>query len=116
MLSATELARMYGLYNLNNNPNGLLVKHILADYISNNNLNISDYYYPHGHGVMKVYPSMIYQKALNDFIFNLEEGKEYTYIIQDKTIGKSKINYKYKIGRSGKIISISERKTANGRK
>ena len=40
MLSATELAKIYGLYTLNNNPNGLLVTRILADYVSSNNLNV----------------------------------------------------------------------------
>ena len=45
MLSATELAKIYGLYTLNNNPNGLLVTRILADYVSSNNLNVSEYYY-----------------------------------------------------------------------
>ena len=72
MLSATELAKIYGLYTLNNNPNGLLVTRILADYVSSNNLNVSEYYYPHRQGVMRVYPSFIYEKALTDFVFRLE--------------------------------------------
>ena len=39
MLSATELAKRYGLYTLNNHPNGMLVSNILADYVKENNLN-----------------------------------------------------------------------------
>lgn len=113
MLSATELAKMFGLYTLNNNPNGLLVSCVLANYIKNNNLNVSEYYYPHSRGVMRVYPSIIYQKALNDFVFDLVEETEYTYIDKDN---KRKIGYKYKQRKNGTVISITERSRTNGRK
>ena len=109
MLSATELAKIYGLYTLNNNPNGLLVTRILADYVSSNNLNVSEYYYPHRQGVMRVYPSFIYEKALTDFVFRLEEDKEYVYIIDNRN-EKRKINYKFKKRQYGTIISIRERR------
>lgn len=115
MLSATELAKLFGLYTLNNNPNGLLVSHILADYVRDSNLNVSEYYYPHGHGVMRVYPSIVYQKVLNDFVFDLEEGKEYTYVIHGEN-GKSKLNYKHLRRKSGKIISMTERSRKDVRK
>lgn len=115
MLSATELAKLFGLYTLNNNPNGLLVSHILADYVKDSNLNVSEYYYPHGRGVMRVYPSMVYQKVLNDFVFDLEEGKEYTYVINTER-GKSRLNYKHLKRKSGKIISMTERRGADVRK
>mgnify|MGYP006341644007 FL=1 len=107
MLSATELAKIYGLYTLNNNPNGLLVTRILADYVSSNNLNVSEYYYPHRQGVMRVYPSFIYEKALTDFVFRLEEDKEYVYIVNNRN-EKRKINYKFKKRQYGTIISIIE--------
>ena len=107
MLSATELAKIYGLYTLNNNPNGLLVTRILADYVSSNNLNVSEYYYPHKQGVMRVYPSFIYEKALTDFVFRLEEDKEYVYIVDNRN-EKRKINYKFKKRQYGTIISIRE--------
>lgn len=113
MLSATELARTYGLYTLNNNPNGLLVCHILADYVKNHNLNISEFDYPHGHGVMRVYPYALYEAVLTDFIFDLEEDKNYIY--KDKA-SKSKINYKYKQQKHGTVIPITERKETNVRK
>ena len=110
MLSATELAKLYGLLTINDNPNGLLVCHVLSDYIINNNINISDYFYPHNHGVMKVYPFIVYDKALRDFIFDLEEGKEYTYVVKDNA-KRSKINYKYKqVKEHSAIISINERR------
>ncbi len=112
MLSATELAKLFGLYTLNNNPNGFLVSHILADYVRDSNLNVSEYYYPHGHGVMRVYPSIVYQKALNDFVFDLEEGKEYTYVISTER-GKSKLHYKHLKRKSGKVISMTERRRAD---
>ena len=107
MLSATELAKIYGLYTLNNNPNGLLVTRILADYVSSNNLNVSEYYYPHKQGVMRVYPSFIYEKALTDFVFRLEDDKEYVYIVDNRN-EKRKINYKFKKRQYGTIISIRE--------
>lgn len=115
MLSATELAKLFGLYTPNNNPNGLLVSRILADFIRDSNLNVSDYYYPHSHGVMKVYPAIVYQKVLNDFVFDLEHGKEYSYVTHEKN-GKGRINYKYFKRRSGNIISMTERRGTNGRK
>ena len=109
MLSATELAKIYGLYTLNNNPNGLLVTRILADYVSSNNLNVSEYYYLHRQGVMRVYPSFIYEKALTDFVFRLEDDKEYVYIVDNRN-EKRKINYKFKKRQYGTIISIRERR------
>lgn len=115
MLSATELARAYGLYTLNNNPNGLLVCKILAEYVRNKNLNIADYFYPHAHGVMRVYPEMVYDVPLTNFTFNLEENKEYYYVSieNDK---KSKINYKYKKVKHGTVIALEGRRTTNARK
>lgn len=117
MLSATELAKMFGLYTLNNNPNGFLVSCILADYIKDSNLNIYDYYYPHSRGVMRVYPSIVYDKVLYNFVFDLEENKEYVYVTRNGD-RKSKINYKYKRPRTydNNIISIPERRKNNGRK
>lgn len=114
MLSATELAKLFGLYSTNDKPHGLLVKHILADYVKDNNLNISEYYYAHGHGVMRVYPSMVYQKALLDFVFDLKEEAIYDYIVHGSN-GKNKLSYKYKQRKSGKIISITERRGLYGR-
>jgi hypothetical protein len=117
MLSATELAKQFGLLTVNNNPNGLLVCQILSDYVKDSNLNISDYFYPHGHGVMRVYPFMVYDKALREFVFDLEENKEYTYIVRDNVKGRSKINYKYKQPRErNTIISITERRQVNEHK
>ena len=109
MLSATELAKRYGLYTLNNNPNGILVTNILADYVKDNNLNIAEYYYPHSKGCMRVYPAQLYNEALLDFTFPLESGVEYTY--QSK-VRKSKIRYKYKQSKQN-VISMTERRQRN---
>lgn len=115
MLSATELAKIFGLYTLNDNPNAALISCILADYVKESNLNISEYYYPHSHGVMRVYPSVVYQKVLNDFVFDLKEDMEYSYIVNEAN-GKKRISYKYKQKKSDKIVSIKERRKANVRK
>lgn len=117
MLSATELAKASGLYTLNNNPNGVLVTHILADYVKRINLNVSEYYYPHSRGIMRVYPSIVYERSLNEFIFNLENGNQYSYVITDANGNKKKINYIFRTPKyTKKIISISERRNINGRK
>lgn len=94
MLSATELAKAYGLLTVNNNPNGLLVCRILSDWVKD--IDFPEYYYPHGHGVMRVYPFFIYDKALKSFISNLEEEKKYTY---SDEINQRKIHFKYKQSR-----------------
>lgn len=111
MLSATELARRYGLYTLNNNPNGVLITNILADYVKENNLNIAEYYYPHSKGCMRVYPAQLYHEALLDFTFPLESGVEYTY--QSKA-RRSKIRYKYKQSKQNQnVIPMTERRQRN---
>ena len=86
MLSATELAKIYGLYTSNGNPNGILVRQVLLDYVKDTKLNISEYYYPHGHGVMRVYPQILYDRALSEFVFNLEEGKLFFKRLDEKEI------------------------------
>lgn len=113
MFSATELAKKYGLFTFNMNPNGFLVSRLLSDYVIDNNLNVAEYYYPHSHGVMRVYPEMVYRKALSDFCFNLEENKEYVYV--SRYPEKVKINYQYKNANKSKIISIKERNQYNGK-
>lgn len=109
MLSATEIAKRYGLYTLNNNPNGMLVTNILADYVKDNNLNVAEYYYPHSKGCMRVYSAQIYDKALTDFVFLLESGVEYTYQSKER---KSKIKYKYKQLKQN-VIPIAGRRQKN---
>lgn len=108
MLSATEIAKLYGLLTVNGKPNGLLACHILSDYVYKTNLNIAEYYYPHSHGVMRVYPSALYDKALTEFIFPLEENQVYTYTTRDQGKGRRKINYRYK--QVQKVYSITEMK------
>lgn len=80
MLSATELASIYGLETLKHKPNAILVGLILFDYVKDTNLNIAEYYYPHKKGVMRVYPEMLYKKALEKFVFDLEPFKQKVYV------------------------------------
>lgn len=80
MLSATELASMYRLETLKHKPNAILVGLILSDYVKDTNLNIAEYYYPHKKGVMRVYPEVLYRKALEEFVFDLEPFKQKVYI------------------------------------
>ena len=105
MLSATELASMYGLYTLKHNPNGLLVSQILADYVQDTNLNVAEYYYPHNKGVMRVYPEIVYTKPLFDFCFDLEDGDVKIYVAKYE---KKKINFVFK--KPVKIVQYGQRK------
>lgn len=107
MLSSTELAKRYGLYTLNENPNGMLVTNILDDYVKDNNLNIAEYYYPHSRGCMRVYPAQLYQPALTDFTYKLDSGNEYVYQSDKK---RKRIKYKYKHLEQQKVISMVERR------
>ena len=95
MLSATEIAEMYSLYTLNNKPNAKLVTVIIRDYFKDDE-DIYEYYYPHSHGVMRVYPYRIYSVALMRLALHLlgEQQQEHEYVSSD---GK-KIKFKYKKG------------------
>lgn len=95
MLSATEIAKLYGITTANDKPNGALVCNVLADYINSVGASMPEYYYPHSHGVMKVYPRMLYTKALNDFTQNLHKGEKYMYMTDDPNRNKKKIIFKY---------------------
>lgn len=108
MLSATELASMFGLYTLNHNPNGLLVSQILSDYVQETNLNIAEYYYPHSRGAMRVYPEIVYRKALSDFVFDFEDGDKKVYVSKYE---KKKINFVFKT--PIKVIPYGKRKEIN---
>lgn len=79
MLSAKELAELYHLQTLNGNPNGLLIRSILDDKLSELDISFPEYYYPHGHGVMRVYPQILYKKVLTDFVLPIPFGYEGTY-------------------------------------
>lgn len=92
MLSATELASMYGLMTLKHKPNAWLVTQILSDYVRDTNLNVAEYYYPHKRGVMRVYPEIVYKKPLDDFVFDLEPFKNKIYVAKYE---KKKIHFQY---------------------
>ena len=112
MLSATELAKRYGIVTVNDKPNGLLVCHLLNDYIYDSKIFMYEYYYPHAHGIMRVYPFALYDKVLNNFILKLNENTEYEYITKDTRKGIKKIKYKYKS--TNKIIDTNMEEKING--
>lgn len=78
MLSATEIASIYGIHKVPSKigeklkPNPLVVGAVLREYNIAKNLNISEFYYPHGRGCMRVYPEMLWKPAMNEFIYKNE--------------------------------------------
>ena len=94
MLSATELARSYGLLTKNGKPNAPLVTQVIADYFTALGVIVDSYYYVHSHGVMQVYSIFYYGNALSSFVRALEEDKEYEY--SPLNPDKRAIKYKYK--------------------
>lgn len=95
MLSANELAEKYGLWTLNGNPNGLLVRSILNDKVLALGMSVPEYYYPHSCGVMRVYPHILYQFTLQEFILTLPLGYEGVYETVNSSGKVMKINYKH---------------------
>ena len=95
MLSATEIAKMYEFYTLNNEPNARLVTTIIEDYFKDDR-DVYEYYYPHSNGVMRVYPYHIYSVALMRLALHLlgKQQQECEYVSSN---GK-KIKFKYKRG------------------
>lgn len=84
MLSATEIAKQYGLYTEGGTPNGVMVGDYLQQHIEGN----LQYFYPYSHGVMKVYPKTFYEKWMDKLVGTLNttgvwvgsKGKKYKYI------------------------------------
>ena len=78
MLSATEIASIYGIYKVPTKdgeklkPNPLVVGTILKEYDITKNLNLSEFYYPYGRGCMRVYPEILWRTAMNEFVYKNE--------------------------------------------
>jgi hypothetical protein len=78
MLSATEIASLYGIYRVPGKngeklkPNPLIVGTVLKEYDIEKNLNISEFYYSHSRGCMRVYPEMLWRPAMEEFIYKNE--------------------------------------------
>lgn len=112
MLSATEIASFYGIYNKVGEklkPNPLVVGAILREYNDVKNLNISEFYYPHGHGCMRVYPEMLWKPAMDEFIYKNELYKNPT----DKQyfkVEKELKTYSYYYQKPNLIIDFTEKK------
>ena len=107
MLSATEIATIYGIYRVPNKvgeklkPNPLVVGAVLKEYDIAKNLNISEFYYPHGRGCMRVYPEILWKPAMDEFIYKNElykhpiekqffkvdrESKTYSYYYKEPSL------------------------------
>ena len=116
MLSATEIANIYGIYKVpdkigeNLKPNPIVVGAILREYDTVKNLNISEFYYPHSHGCMRVYPEIVWKPAMDEFIYKNELYKNPTdkqYLRIDK---ESKTYSYYYKKPTTLIINLEERK------
>ena len=107
MFSATEIATIYGIYRVPSKvgeklkPNPLVVGAVLKEYDITKNLNISEFYYPHGRGCMRVYPEMLWKPAMDEFIYKSElyknpiekqffkvdrESKTYSYYYKEPSL------------------------------
>lgn len=115
MLSATEIANIYGIYRVPDRsgeklkPNPLVVGAILREYDIVKNLNISEFYYPHGRGCMRVYPEMLWKPAMDEFIYKNELYKHPTEKQYFRVDRESK-TYSYYYKEPSLIIDFTERK------
>jgi hypothetical protein len=118
MLSASEIAAMFGIYSNGKTarPHSFLVAAILREFIERNNLNISDYFYPHSNGVMKVYPELVWKKAMNTFVFEQDlESKTPEEVLKYKINNSTDrqtctFTYQPKLMEQSKIININGRR------
>lgn len=85
MLSATEIAKLYGIFTKSGTPNGVMV----GDYLQQHVKDSPQYFYPFSHGVMKVYPQDFYTCWMSKFVETLKRGegvwtgasgKKYSYV------------------------------------
>lgn len=85
MLSATEIANLYGIYSQRGTPNGVMIGDYLQQHMEGN----LQYFYPYSHGVMKVYPMEFYSYWMNKLLETLSvtgtwtgsTGKKYKYTV-----------------------------------
>lgn len=120
MLSASEIAEKYGIYTTNKNkrPHGMLVAAILKQFINSVNLNISEYYYPHSKGVMKVYPEIVWKDAMRSFISDNDIDIKSSDEILTHTVIDEKNKRRFSFiheskNKKSNVISIDERRRFN---
>jgi hypothetical protein len=102
MLYASEIAYIYGIMTVNNNPATNLVSTLLDDYVKKNNLTKYQLYYKTQKGFMtKVYPMDIYSEVMCDFAKSL--AQKYESFTDKNKIFKVNINnknYSFKISKN----------------
>lgn len=84
MLSATEIAKLYGIFTPNSTPGGVMIGDYLQQHMEGN----LQYFYPYSHGVMKVYPQDFYSYWMDMLVSVLASkgvwvgatGKKYKYV------------------------------------
>ena len=117
MLSASEIATMYGIQTENKQPHSLMIAAILREYVNKTNLNIAEYYYPHSKGCMRVYPELLWKPAMSDFMYynNLDIDNDKQSRVYKIDSEKKKFVYVHnKIQQQRRIVSINERRKHNG--
>lgn len=117
MLSASEIAVMYGIQTENKQPHSLMIAAILREYVNKTNLNIAEYYYPHSKGCMRVYPKLLWKPAMSDFMYynNLDIDNDKQSRVYKIDSEKKKFIYVHnKVQQQRRIISISERRKHDG--
>ena len=117
MLSASEIASMYGILTENKQPHSLMIAAILREYVRKTNLNIAEYYYPHSKGCMRVYPELLWKPAMSEFAYyndldvdNNQQAKVYKIDFEKKKFTYVQENKK----QLNKIVSIEKRRQYNG--
>jgi hypothetical protein len=77
MLFDQEIARLYKIYkvrtkddvdSITSTPNATLVNIIINDYITKNNIEMEELYYPSNAVLRNVYPARIYVPAIENFL------------------------------------------------
>lgn len=116
MLSASEIATMYGIQTESKQPHSLMVSAILREYVRKTNLNIAEYYYQHSRGCMRVYPELLWKPAMSEFMYynNLDiDNKKQTGIYKIDS-EKKKFAYVHSGKQQQRVINIEERRKRNG--
>ena len=117
MLSASEIASMYGIQTENKQPHSLMIAAILRDYVRKTNLNIAEYYYSHNRGCMRVYPELLWKPAMSEFIYYNDldvDNNQQTKVYKIDSEKKKFVYIQSKNKQPQRIISLEERRKYNG--
>lgn len=118
MLSASEIATLYSIVTVESKqPHSLMVSAVIREHIRANNMNISEYYYPHSRGCMRVYPVMLWKPIMDKFIYDndLDINKEQQMVYKVDAENKKFIYMcRKKITSQNRVIDITERRNRNG--